>query len=470
MGFNIKALIGADGSGFFREMARVEASAKGLGGKVKSATSEFGGGLLGGFGGAMGAAAAGAAVAAFAVKTAEYGGRINDLSARLGVSTDALQEFDYAMTLNGATLEDATAAMQKLGAARQEALEQGNEKMDAFKALGISAEQLKTMRLEDLFKTVGRSVRDAADVQTVMADAMQLMGKGSGNVLAAMRADLDAAADSARRLGLIIGGDVIAALDELGDRSSTFGKSLMADLAGPLIWITDRMSEMLLLAKLTMVTLAGLGTMIVDRMSAGGVEKARATFEAMVAEANRLADQEIARTAPRRIAARGPAALNFAGEGESVREASQVLALRERIAKMDRDALPLAERRAAIEAEIAKQRKELAEVEASQDTSQGGAGEKKALELMLGLRGMEKELAGLKDDKGGKGFDSQQNTDSLSKKGLFIGAGPAGVSVAPLTGQQATREFTRMVQTMERLIAVSESGHSRVANAVAQAL
>ena len=567
MGFNIKALIGADGSGFFREMDKVEASAKGLdtkaakwnaaaasattdriaqeqrlvnlkrgeanlagristskvgseehtrleaalkrvqkqaanttaqierlgrasaaaganaaqataqaaamrGGKFKAAAGEFGGGLLGGFGGAMGAAAAGAAVAALAHKTVEYGGRINDLSARLGVSTDALQEFDYAMTLNGATLEDATAAMQKLGAARQEALENGGEKMDAFKALGISAEQLKTMRLEDLFKTIGRSVRDAADVQTVMGDAIQVMGKGSGNVLAAMRADLDAAAEEARKLGLIIGADTIAKLDELGDQSATLGKRLMAGIADPLLFVVEVIHKIVDGFKVAGAIAARWGEML-GKISAGvsfkvAIQEKDAGIESDLRDIAAGADARAA--GPRALAQRGDAALSFAGEGVAVQEAEKIVSLREKIAKMDRDALPLAEKRAAIEAEIAKQRAELAAVEASQDTSQGGAGEKKALELQLALREQEKELAGLKEDKGGKGFESQQNTDSLSKKGLFIGAGPAGVSVAPLTGQQATREFTRMVQTMERLIAVSESGHSRVANAVAQAL
>lgn len=440
-------------------------------GKFKAAAGEFSGGLLGGFGGAMGAAAAGVAIAALAHKTVEYGGRINDLSARLGVSTDALQEFDYAMTLNGATLEDAAAAMQKLGSARQEALEQGGEKMDAFKALGISAQQLKTMRLEDLFKTIGRSVRDAADVQTVMGDAIQVMGKGSGNVLAAMRADLEAAGEEARRLGLIIGADTIAKLDELGDQSATLGTRLMAGIADPLLFVVEVIHKIIDGFKVAGAIAARWGEML-GKISAGVSFKVaiQEKDDGIQSDLRDIAAGSDARGAARPLAARGDAALNFAGDGVAVQEAAKVVALREKIEKMDRDALPLAERRAAIEAEIAKQRAELAAVEASRDTSQGGEGEKKALELQLALREQEKELAGLKEDKGGKGFDSQQNTDSLSKKGLFIGAGPAGVSVAPLTGQQATREFTRMVQTMERLIAVSESGHNRVATAVGQAL
>lgn len=193
-------------------------------------------------------------------------------------------------------------------------------------------------------------------------------------------------------------------------------------------------------------------------------------------EINQIIDRHTERSRDRAPAPRGDAALGFAGDGTEaagLRGAARAVELRERIAKMDRDALPLAERRAAIEREILKKRVELASLEASEDTGEGGTGEVRALQLQLEQRELQKQLDGLKEEKSekaGRAFESQQNTDSLSKKGLFIGSGPAGVTVAPLTGQQATREFTRMVQTMERLIAVSESGHNRVASAVTRTL
>lgn len=448
-------------------------------GKLKAGVSELGGGLLSGFGGgALGAAGAGIAVAALTHKTIEYGGRLYDLSARLGVSTDALQELDYAMTLNGATLEDATVAMQKLGIARQEALEKGGEKMEAFKALGISVEQLKTARLEDLFKAVGRSVRDTADVQTVLGDAIEVMGKGSGNVLAAMRSDLDAAGEDARRLGLIIEADVIAKLDELGDRAATTGKRFVAGFAPVLTFVDYLFNSFMDLGALVGEVFGGLPARLFGALSAGASLKdaAMLAFRETQREINQIIDRHTERSRDRAPAPRGDAALGFAGDGTEaagLRGAARAVELRERIAKMDRDALPLAERRAAIEREILKKRVELASLEASEDTGEGGTGEVRALQLQLEQRELQKQLDGLKEEKSekaGRAFESQQNTDSLSKKGLFIGSGPAGVTVAPLTGQQATREFTRMVQTMERLIAVSESGHNRVASAVTRTL
>lgn len=444
MGFNIQAKIGADGSGFFREMNRVKQAASGL---ASSAIS--------GFGIPLGAAAAGVAVTTLAGKTVEYGGNIADLSARLGVSTDALQEFDYAMTLNGATLDDATASMQKLGAARQEALEKGGEKLASFEALGIDVEQLKTARLEDLFKGVGRSVRDAADVQMVLGDAIALMGKASGNVIAAMRADLESAGEEARRLGLIIGGDTIAKLDALGDSATTTGKRMMAGFAPVVEFILEGVNKIVdgfdVLSSIT----SRWGEMV-GKISAGvpislAVSEKDAGIQQDLEQIQKRkeARQEASANAPR-----GDAALNFRGEGvnqnEAVQSAARVLSLRERIEKMDRDALPLAERRAAIERDILKKRMELAEVEATQDTSQGGAAEEAALKLQLDLRQLEKELVGANKE-ADKAMERapDRNVDALARVGIFMGGAPVGVRTTPLTGEQAERLNANLVRTFQ---------------------
>ncbi len=454
MSFNIKATIGADGSGFFREMNRVKAAASGLAASA-----------IGGFGIPLGAAAAGASVMALAAKTVEYGGQINDLSARLGVSTDALQEFDYAMTLNGATLEDATAAMLKLGMARQEALEKGGEKMEAFKALGISVEQLKTARLEDLFKAVGRSVRDAADVQTVLGDAIQVMGKGAGNVMAAMRADLEAAGEEARRLGLIIGEDIIAKLDDLGDKADTLGKRLMGGFAPFITFVMEGVNKIIDGFEVFGSFAARWGEML-GKISAGvPIGQAVAEKDAGIEEdLRKIQARKEARQADRPIAARGEAALGFAGDGEGegvVKQAAKVLELREKIAKMDRDALPLAEKRAAIEAEILKKRMELAEVEASEDTSQGGAAEEKSLKLQLDLRELEKQLTGAEDKPekaAGSSRAPERNVDPLARIGLFVGGVPQGIKAQPLTGPEAARLNAVLAGKLDRIERAARDG------------
>ena len=306
---------------------------------------------LGGLGMSIGVAS----LTAMAAKAVEFGSKISDLSTRLGISTDALQEFEFAAKMSGSTLDEFVGGLQKLAKAQSDALGGNEETINSFAALGVSVEDLKTKRIEDIFKAIGRSVRDASDVQLVMADAMKVLGKASGPILAAMRNDLEAAAEEAKRLGLIIGVDTIDKLDALGDSVDTFGKKIMSDLASPLTWVVDRLNEIIVFSKIAMLTIAGVGTMVVDRIT-GGKQKAQATFDAMAGEVARIIDEEAARQRPRTRRAPTPIERDNveAVNSKMVQEVNAVLKLRERIAEMQAAELGNVEQRKLIEEQIAK--------------------------------------------------------------------------------------------------------------------
>ena len=306
---------------------------------------------LGGLGMSIGVAS----LTAMAAKAVEFGSKISDLSTRLGISTDALQEFDFAAKMSGSSLDEFVGGLQKLAKAQADALGGNEETINSFAALGVSVEDLKTKRIEDIFKQIGRSVRDASDVQLVMADAMKVLGKASGPILAAMRNDLEAAAEEAKRLGLIIGVDTIDKLDALGDSVDTFGKKIMSDLSSPLTWVIDRLNEIIVFSKIAMLTIAGVGTMVVDRVT-GGKEKAQATFDAMASEVARIIDEEAARQRPRTRRAPTPIERDNvdAVNSKMVQEVNAVLKLRERIAELQAAELGNVEQRKLIEEQIAK--------------------------------------------------------------------------------------------------------------------
>ena len=331
--------MGMDASAFNRGLQSAKVQAKAL----NSA--------LGGLGMSIGVAS----LTAMAAKAVEFGSTISDLSTRLGISTDALQEFDFAAKMSGSSLDEFVGGLQKLAKAQADALGGNEETINSFAALGVSVEDLKTKRIEDIFKQIGRSVRDASDVQLVMADAMKVLGKASGPILAAMRNDLEAAAEEAKRLGLIIGVDTIDKLDALGDSVDTFGKKIMSDLASPLTWVVDRLNEIIVFSKIAMLTIAGVGTMVVDRVT-GGKEKAQATFDAMSSEVARIIDEEAARQRPRTRRAPTPIERDNvdAVNSKMVQEVNAVLKLRERIAELQAADLGNAEQRKLIEEQIAK--------------------------------------------------------------------------------------------------------------------
>ena len=333
--------MGMDASAFNRGLQSAKVQAKAL-------NSALGG---------VGMAVSAAGLAAMAAKAVEFGSTISDLSTRLGISTDALQEFEFAAKMSGSTLDEFVGGLQKLAKAQADALGGNEETINSFAALGVSVEDLKTKRIEDIFKQIGRSVRDASDVQLVMADAMKVLGKASGPILAAMRNDLEASAEEARRLGLIIGGDVIEKLDALGDSADTLGKRLVNAFAEPLVFLAEighRVMDLMGIVKsvsMIPVTIAGA--------IAGGASPLQAIKQAFNQSSDEV-HQIIAgfeeRQRPR--AARAPTPIERdnvdAVNSKMVQEVNAVLKLRERIAEMQAAELGNVEQRKLIEEQIAK--------------------------------------------------------------------------------------------------------------------
>lgn len=185
----------------------------------------------------IGAFTAGAIIAA-SKKVLDYAGHINDLSQRLGVSTDKLQEFDFAAQQNGATLDTFTGFLEKLASARAKALEGNEDAIASFTDLGVSIDDLKTKRLDQLTNQIANKVKDS-DVQKIIAPLKEIGGKGAGDLVAAFKSGLDEAGQDARDSGTIIKEETIRQLDEIGDRFSTLGMQLQAGLAPILAGFSD---------------------------------------------------------------------------------------------------------------------------------------------------------------------------------------------------------------------------------------
>ena len=103
MAFKLQGELSLDGSGWKKGLDAAHAGLSSLKGQLAAAFSV-------------------GAITAWAKKTIEYAGHINDLSDRLGVSTDYLQEMQYVAKQAGASVDDLAAVFEKLGAARMAAL------------------------------------------------------------------------------------------------------------------------------------------------------------------------------------------------------------------------------------------------------------------------------------------------------------------------------------------------------------
>jgi len=170
----------------------------------------------------------------FAVdKLAEYGkasldlaGKLTDLSTRLGVSAEFLQEMSFAAEQTGASLEDVSSSLEKLAISRAKALGGDSGMLESFKRFGIEAEQLKTLRIEEIFEKIGEAFAGGANPQNLVGPLREIAGKSAGALIPAMVEGLDEAAAKARNLGQVMSNEVVAALDEAGDRIAVMQKTL----------------------------------------------------------------------------------------------------------------------------------------------------------------------------------------------------------------------------------------------------
>jgi hypothetical protein len=199
-----------------------------------------------GMGTRLAALAGGAGLAGFAFNkliraTADYGESVLMASQRLGISTDAFQELSYAASQSSVSADQFGDAMKFLSANMVEAKTGNKEAMDAFRAAGISMQDLKTkspadilLKLSDAFQ---RSGKDAEKVKL----AMILMGRGGVDMVPFLNSGTTAIEElrqKARGLGLVISEEVIRQSEDFGDQMDTMGKvvrSLGYTIGGVLI-------------------------------------------------------------------------------------------------------------------------------------------------------------------------------------------------------------------------------------------
>lgn len=139
-------------------------------------------------------------------------GDIADSSKKIGVSTDALQEWRFVATKSG---EDAKAADAAIGAFAEKLALAGSrmskEAVKDFAALGFSPEQLKSFKsTEEALDAVVDRIGDLKSESDRAAIAHRL---GLGPLGEAIRAGADEVAnlrDEAHQLGAVMGADVVA--------------------------------------------------------------------------------------------------------------------------------------------------------------------------------------------------------------------------------------------------------------------
>lgn len=200
---------------------------------------------------AFAALKAGAAILAGVDAVRSQGDQIDKTSKQLGISSDALQEWQFAAGLAGASSDEMSNSLAKLQKNAVDAADGGAAMADNFKKLGIDVNdsngQVKDAdtllsEMSDGFKNLSNDAQRSAIAQELMGRAgkklIPLLTEGSEGI-AKMR-------EEARSLGFIMDKDLIASTVKLTDdqlRSQMAWQGLKNQLAGAVIPIFIKLTN-----------------------------------------------------------------------------------------------------------------------------------------------------------------------------------------------------------------------------------
>lgn len=138
---------------------------------------------------------------------AEYGDNIDKMSQKMGLSSDAYQEWDFIMQHCGTSIDSLQSGMKTMATAA----ETGS---DAFAQLGISQEQIASMSQEDLFSATIAALQNVTDETERTYLAGKLLGRGAtelGPLLNMSAEETDAMRQQLHDLGGVMQDDAVKA-------------------------------------------------------------------------------------------------------------------------------------------------------------------------------------------------------------------------------------------------------------------
>ena len=216
---SLLAFLGLDATRFQNALAFAEKNARDSGNKIGSFLSHGVNSAMEGFA-LVGESAVVEGIRELGMKTLEYAEQVADLSRRLGISTDAVQEWDFVLKQNGSTIDSAAGFFEKMAMARSKALSGNGEMIASFQKLGISIEKLKNERLEELGLSIAKTF-ETGDPQKLIASLREVGGKGAGEMVAAFRGGFEELIEEARNAGTVIDKETIGRLKDAGDEMKT---------------------------------------------------------------------------------------------------------------------------------------------------------------------------------------------------------------------------------------------------------
>jgi hypothetical protein len=168
---------------------------------------------------AFGVAFSVGAVVAFGKSVFDSASKIGDLAAQLGISTDAVQGFQFAAEQSGSSLDAVGTALTKMN---QNLAGGDKSTVKALKDAGLGFAQIRDMKPEDAFLAITDAIQRIEDPMTQTDVALQLFGKSAAELLPAIKEGFRGVSDGANKMSA----DTIASLKAAQDAWSELGRNV----------------------------------------------------------------------------------------------------------------------------------------------------------------------------------------------------------------------------------------------------
>ncbi|WP_416268826.1 hypothetical protein SD235_04875 [Burkholderia cepacia] len=233
---------------------------------------------------------------------ADYGEAVHKTSQVTGASTDAIQQWVFAAHASGVNAKETVESFGKLAEVQNRAVHGNKVAANAFAALGISLNTLRSSTPNDLLAKIADAFHNSADGAGKAAVANELFGASGVNLIPLLdrgSAGLAQLGAEARNAGAIIGGETIeqmAAMKEQMElahaRMDAMSMSAKTVLLPTILNLTSALSDNAALkpilvdfyngvSEVVKVAASALGTLVV------GAEQAGMAISTVVAAANR---------------------------------------------------------------------------------------------------------------------------------------------------------------------------------------
>jgi hypothetical protein len=149
-----------------------------------------------------------------AKKTAEYAENMELAAQKTGMSTDALQGWSVAATVTGGNADTLLKGVRKLSQELMGVQEGSASSVAAFTKMGMSAEQLKGMKMEEIMLKIADSFKSHEDGVSKAALAQQLFGRSGQQLIPILnmgREGVEGYLQAAKDLGAVMSKEDIEA-------------------------------------------------------------------------------------------------------------------------------------------------------------------------------------------------------------------------------------------------------------------